>query len=70
MPVDPKYLREHARRCWTLAAQAANPVLKKSFLKVAQRSVRLAEGLEQVGCVQRQARVALSLIKQDAPLHH
>jgi hypothetical protein len=66
MAVDPKYLREHATRCWILAAQTDNPLLKKSLTKVAQRSVRLAAGLEQVGYVQHRARVVLSLIRQDA----
>jgi hypothetical protein len=47
MPLDPKYLREHATRCWTLAAHTDNPLLKNSLLKVAQRNVRLAVGLEE-----------------------
>jgi hypothetical protein len=45
MPSDPEYLREHARRCWRLAGQVSNPVLKKSLVRVAQRSVRLALAL-------------------------
>ena len=65
MAVDPKYLRQHARRCWTLAAGTGNPVLKKSLVKVAQRSVRLAVGLEQVDYSHHQAKMVLSLIKQD-----
>jgi hypothetical protein len=69
MAVDPKDLREHARRCWILAAQTDNPLLKKSLMKVAQRSVRLAAGLEQVGYARRRARVVLSLISQDVLPH-
>jgi hypothetical protein len=67
--VDPKYLREHATRCWTLAAQTDNPVLKKTLMKVAQRSVRLAAGLEQVVRSDHQARVVLSIIAQDTLSH-
>jgi hypothetical protein len=70
MPVDPKYLREHAARCWTLAAQTDNPLLKKSLMKVAQRYVRLATGLEQVGYAQRRASVVLRLISQDSLTHY
>jgi hypothetical protein len=70
MAVDPKALREHARRCCTLAAQTDNPLLKKSLMKMAQRNVRLAAGLEQVGCVQRRASVVLRLITQDRLPRH
>ena len=66
--VDPKYLREHATRCWILAAQTDNPVLKKTLTKVAQRSVRLAAGLEQVVPSHHQGRVALGIIAAFPPL--
>ena len=66
MAVDPKYLREHARRCWTLAAQTDNPLLKNSLVKVAQRNVRLAVGLEE----HHQAKVVLSLITPEMLSHH
>jgi hypothetical protein len=42
MPSDIAHLRDHARRCWLLAAQTDNPVLKRSLVKAAQRSMRLA----------------------------
>ena len=66
MPDDPEYLREHAMRCWTLAAQTDNPLLKNSLLKVAQRNVRLAVGLEE----HRQAKVVLRLITPEMLSHH
>jgi hypothetical protein len=62
MAVDPKYLRQHATRCWTLAAQTDNPLLKDSLIKVAQRSVRLAVGLEQVVYSHQRPKVVLSII--------
>ena len=65
MPVDPKYLREHATRCWTLAAQTDNPLLKNSLLKVAQRNVRLAVGLEE----HHQAKAVLRLITPEMLSH-
>ena len=46
MPSDIAYLRDHARRCWLLAAQTDNPVLKRNLVKAAQRSMRLALDLE------------------------
>ena len=41
-----------------IAAQTDNPLLKNSLLKVAQRNVRLAVGLEE----HRQAKLVLRLI--------
>jgi hypothetical protein len=63
MPVDPKYLRDHATRCWMLASQTCNPVLRMSLLKVAQRSGRLAGDLDQAVCFQHEPRVVLSRVK-------
>ena len=37
MPGDPKRCREHAKRCWALASEVTNPVLKESLLDAAQR---------------------------------
>jgi len=70
MPLDPEYLREHARRCWKLAAQTGNPVLKKTLVQMAQRSVRLAVGLEQALYSHRQPRAVLGLVKHNALPHH
>jgi hypothetical protein len=36
MPGDPKECRERAKRCWALAAEARNPVLKESLVDLAQ----------------------------------
>jgi hypothetical protein len=46
MPGDPKECRDHAQRCWALAAQAAQPELKHHFTDLAQRWARLAADLE------------------------
>jgi hypothetical protein len=46
MPGDPKECREHAKRCWELASEATNPVLKESLIDLAQRWARLASDLE------------------------
>jgi hypothetical protein len=46
MPGDPEECREHAKRCWALAAEATNPALKQSLTDIAQRWARLASDLE------------------------
>jgi hypothetical protein len=46
MPGDPKECREHAKRCWALASQTKNPVLKESLVDIAQRWVLLAAELD------------------------
>lgn len=46
MPGDPKECRERAKRCWALAAEARNPVLKESLVDLAQRWAVLASDLE------------------------
>jgi hypothetical protein len=46
MPGDPKQCREHAKRCWALASEISNPVLKESLTDVAQRWAVLAAELE------------------------
>jgi hypothetical protein len=46
MPGDPKECREHAKRCWALAAEAKNPALKESLVDIAQRWAVLATDLE------------------------
>ena len=46
MPGDPNECREHTKRCWALAAETNDPVLKDSLLDVAQRWARLASELE------------------------
>jgi hypothetical protein len=48
MPGDPKACREHAKRCWALAAEVTNPVLKESLLDTAQHWAKLAVELEAV----------------------
>ncbi len=45
MPGDPEECRAHAKRCWALASQTTDPVLKDS-LNVAQRWARLAAELD------------------------
>jgi hypothetical protein len=37
MPGDPKQCREHAKRCWALASEITNPILKESLTDAAQR---------------------------------
>ena len=46
MPGDPKQCREHAKRCWALASEITNPVLKESLTDAAQRWALLATELE------------------------
>jgi hypothetical protein len=46
MPGDPKECIEHAKRCWALASETTNPVLKESLLDLAQRWASLASGLQ------------------------
>jgi hypothetical protein len=46
MPGDPKECREHAKRCWALASETINPVLKESLVELAQRWVAIATDLE------------------------
>ena len=46
MPGDPNECREHAKRCWALAAEAKEPVLKGSLVDLAQRWAVLANDLE------------------------
>jgi hypothetical protein len=46
MPGDPEECRAHARRCWALACEATNPVVKDSLTDIAQRWARLARELE------------------------
>jgi hypothetical protein len=48
MPGDPKRCREHAKRCWALASEVTNPVLKESLLDTAQRWSVLAAELETI----------------------
>jgi hypothetical protein len=48
MPGDPKRCREHAKRCWALASEITNPVLKESLTDVAQRWALLATELETI----------------------
>ena len=46
MPGDPKECREHGKRCWALAAETQNPVLKESLVDLAQRWALLAVDLQ------------------------
>jgi hypothetical protein len=48
MPSDPKQCREHAKRCWALAAEITNPALKDSLTDAAQRWALLATELETI----------------------
>ena len=48
MPGDPKQCREHAKRCWALASEITNPVLKESLTDAAQRWAVLATELETI----------------------
>jgi hypothetical protein len=48
MPGDPKHRREHAKRCWALASEVTNPVLKESLTDAARRWDILAADLENV----------------------
>jgi len=45
---DPKRCREHAKRCWALASEVTNPVLKESLTDAAQRWAVLAAELETI----------------------
>jgi hypothetical protein len=46
MPGDPSECREHAKRCWALASETKNPVVKESLVELAQHWARLAAELE------------------------
>ena len=46
MPGDPEECREHAKRCWALAAETKNPDLRASLTDLAQRWARLATDLD------------------------
>ena len=46
MPGNPEECRAHARRCWALAAEVINPVLKESLTDLAQRWAKVAADLE------------------------
>jgi hypothetical protein len=46
MPGDPEECRAHAKRCWALAAETKNPVLKESLVDLAQRWAQLAADLQ------------------------
>ena len=46
MPGDPKECREHAKRCFQLAEETANPSLKESLTDIAQKWISLASDLE------------------------
>jgi hypothetical protein len=46
MPGDPKVCKEHAVRCWTLAAGTTNPVLQESLEDLARSWMRLASDLQ------------------------
>ena len=46
MPGDPNECRERAIRCWALAAETQNPIIKRSLTDLAQRWAHLAAGLE------------------------
>jgi hypothetical protein len=46
MPGDPNECRRNAKRCWALAAESKNPVLKESLVDLAQRWAALSTDLE------------------------
>ena len=46
MPGDRKEFREHAKRCWVMASETTDPILKESLLETAQQWARLAAELE------------------------
>jgi hypothetical protein len=46
VPFETKSCRERAKRCWELASQATNPVLKQSLFEMSQRFYQLATKLE------------------------
>jgi|SwirhirootsSR3_FD_contig_41_9964507_length_310_multi_5_in_0_out_0_1 hypothetical protein len=46
MPGDPKTCQEHAKRCWALAAETTNPVIKDSLVDLARRWMQLASDLQ------------------------
>jgi hypothetical protein len=36
MPGDPSECREHAKRCWALASEMKNPVVKQSLVELSK----------------------------------
>jgi hypothetical protein len=48
MPGNPEQCRQHAKRCWALASETTNPVLKESLTDAAQRWAVLAVELETI----------------------
>jgi len=48
MPGNPEQCRQHAKRCWALALETTNPVLKESLTDAAQRWAVLAAELETI----------------------
>lgn len=46
MPGNPNECKEHAERCWALASETSNPVLREAFLDLAQHWAALATDLE------------------------
>jgi hypothetical protein len=46
MPGNPEECKEHAKRCWALASQTSNPVLREAFLDLAHRWLAVATDLE------------------------
>ena len=46
MPGDPKTCKEHAKRCWALAAETTNPAIQDSLVDLARRWMRLASDLQ------------------------
>ena len=55
MPGNPEECRAHARRCWALAAEVTNPVVKKSLTDLAQRWAKVAADLEVTRQLRRDA---------------
>jgi hypothetical protein len=56
MPGDPNECRRHAKRCWALAGEAKNPVIKESQVDLAQRwdleaTKRLLDSWESPDCL-------------------
>jgi hypothetical protein len=49
MPGNPTDCREHAKRCWALASETTNPILKDTLVELAQRWALLAIDLEFTG---------------------
>jgi hypothetical protein len=46
MPGEPNECREHAKRCFVLAATAKDPVLRESLIDLEQRWMAIATDLE------------------------